>query len=244
MGKLITFGTFSRDIFYTEEVHPIPMSEYPIEWWENIKTEKIKFHDGQEGKNAKACPSVVEIYQEGYVIPAPTDYKIKVTPTGEFFWEAAFTFRRDMDGGSSDKDDIEYHYNDQLVHHLPEDFDTKMIIKINLPWKVFTPNGYSIRIMKMPFTSNKNWEPTYGVLRTDRNHHLNFQTNIKTDTEEVFINQGEPLALIVPYKREEFKSNIVDLNDKNEHSIKYHKHYLKTYGKYKTNFRKDYWSDK
>ena len=55
----------------------------------------------------------------------PIDYKIKVTPTGEFFWEAAFTFRRDMDGGSSDKDDIEYHYNDQLVYHLPKDFDTQ-----------------------------------------------------------------------------------------------------------------------
>ena len=79
---------------------------------------------------------------------------------------------------------------------------------------------------------------------TFRQSFFNFQTNIKTDTEEVFINQGEPLALIVPYKREEFKSNIVDLNDKNEHSIKYHKNFLKTYGTFKINFRKDYWNDK
>ena len=129
MGKIITFGTFSKDIFYTKEVHPIPMSEYPIEWWENIKTEKI-YLDNQEGKNAKACPSFVEIYQEGYVIPAPTDYKIVVTPTGEFFWETARTFRQTIDGESSNKDDIEHHYNDQLVNHLPKDFDTKMIVKI------------------------------------------------------------------------------------------------------------------
>lgn len=236
MKNIITFGTFSKDIYYTEQIHPIPMSEYPIEWYENIKAEKLYF-DGQDGKNVKSCPSFIEIYQEGYVIPSPTDYSISVTPKGDFFWECARSFKDVME-----RDDIEYHYNEQLVSHLPKDYDTKMIIKINLPWKVFTPKGYSIRIMKMPFTSNKLWEPTYGVLRTDRNYHLNFQTNIKTNTEEVFISQGEPLALIVPYKREDFKSQIVDLNEKNQYSTQYHKHYLKTYGTFKPNFRKDYWA--
>ena len=58
----------------------------------------------------------------------------------------------------------------------------------------------------------------------------------------MFISQGEPLALIVPYKREDFKSQIVDLNEKNQYSTQYHKHYLKTYGTFKPNFRKDYWA--
>ena len=48
------------------------MSEYPIEWYENIKAEKLYF-DGQDGKNVKSCPSFIEIYQEGYVIPSPTE---------------------------------------------------------------------------------------------------------------------------------------------------------------------------
>ena len=82
-----------------------------------------------------------------------------------------------------------------------------------------------------------------GLLRTDKNYHLNFQINIKTDQKGIFIKQGQPLALIVPYKRETYKSKIVDLNEKNKFSIQYHKHYLKTYGSFKMNFRKDYWSE-
>lgn len=235
MANIITFGTFSKDLYYTEEIHPIPMSDYPIEWYESIKAEKLTL-DNEEGKNVKSCPSFIETYKEGYVIPAPTDYRISVHEDGSFFWEVARSFKDTIE-----RDDIEYHYNEQLVNHLPDDFDTKMIIKINTAWKVFTPKGYSIRIMKMPFTSNKNFEPTYGQLRTDKNYHLNFQINIKTNTEEVLIKQGEPLALIVPFKRENFKSQIVDLNEKNIFSIAYYKHYLKTYGSFKINYRKDYW---
>ena len=32
----------------------------------------------------------------------------------------------------------------------------------------------------------------------------------------------------------------VDLNEKNQYSTQYHKHYLKTYGTFKPNFRKDW----
>ena len=142
-----------------------------------------------------------------------------------------------------ERDDIEFHYNEQLVDHLPKDFDTKMIVKVNTPWKAFTPKGYSIRIMKTPFTSGKDWEPSYGVLRTDKNYHLYFQINIKNNTEPISIKQGEPLALIVPFKRENFKSKIVDLNEKNKESIQYYSHYLKTYGSFKMNFRRDYWNE-
>ena len=91
MKNIITFGTFSKDLFHTESVHPIPMSEYPIDWYENIKAEKIHI-DNEEGKNVKSCPSFIEVYQEGFVIPAPTDYKITVTEDGLFFWEAAKSF--------------------------------------------------------------------------------------------------------------------------------------------------------
>jgi len=237
MKNIITFGTFSKDLFHTESVHPIPMSEYPIEWYENIKAEKL-YIENEEGKNVKSCPSFTEVYQEGFVIPSPTDYKITVTEDGMFFWDAAKSFANILE-----RDDIEHHYNEQLVDHLPKDFDTKMIVKINTPWKAFTPKGYSIRIMKMPLTNTKDWEPTYGLLRTDKNYHLNFQINIKTNERCVFIKQGQPLALIVPFKRESYKSQIVDLNEKNKFSIQYYKHYLKTYGSFKMNFRKDYWSE-
>lgn len=237
MKNIITFGTFSKELFHTPSVHPVPMSEYPIEWYEKIKPEKLRI-DGEEGKTVRACPSFTEIYEEGFVILAPTDYNITLTPDGQMFWEAARSFRTVLE-----RDDIEFHYNEQLVDHLPEDFDTKMIVKINTPWKAFTPKGYSIRIMKMPLTSGKDWEPSYGVLRTDKNYHLNFQINVKNNTEPISIKQGEPLALVVPFKREKYKSKIVDLTEKNKESTLYHSHYLKTYGSFKINFRRDYWSE-
>ena len=236
MKNIITFGTFSKEIYYTDTIHPVPMSEYKVDWYENIKAEKLHI-DNEEGRNVKSCPSFTEIYKEGFVIPAPSDYKIRVTPDNILFWEAARSFSK-----VTEKEDIEHHYNEQYVDYMPSDFETKMIVKINTPWKVFTPKGYSIRMMKMPFDSGNKWEATYGVLRSDKNYHLNFQVNIKTNNE-IFIKQGEPLGIIVPFKRENFKSNIVDLNEKNKYSIAYYKQFLKTYGSFKMNFRKDYWSE-
>ena len=235
--NIITFGTFSKDLYYTENLHPVPMSKYKIEWYENIKPQKFVV-DGYEGKTVKACPSFTEIYEEGFVVLAPTDYKITIMPDGQLLWQAARSFRKVME-----KDDVEYHFDEQLVNYLPKNFDTKKIIKINTPWKAFTPKGYSVRIMKMPLTDSTEWENSYGVLRTDKNSHLNFQLNVKVTDKPIHINQGDPIGLLVPFKRDKYTSQIINLNDKNKYSIAYHKQFLNTYGTFKLNFRKDYWEN-
>ena len=45
------------------------MSEYKVDWYENIKSEKLHI-ENEEGKNVKSCPSFTEIYKEGFVIPS------------------------------------------------------------------------------------------------------------------------------------------------------------------------------
>ena len=232
--NIISFGTFSKDLYYSKNLHPIKFSEYSIDWFDKIKTSKSELNNI---KTVAACPSFNEIYNEGFVILAPTDYKFIVTKEKQLFWETAFSFK-----DVTNVDDVEFHFNEQYVNYMPKNFNIKMIVKINTPWKLFTPKGYSIRIMELPLTINNKWNPTYGILRTDKNYHLNFQLNIKTN-EEILIKQGDPLALIVPFKRENYKHKVINLNKKNEFSIKYYSHYLKTYGSFKRNFRKDYWLD-
>ncbi len=65
--------------------------------------------------------------------------------------------------------------------------------------------------------------------------------------DQIFIKQGTPLCLIVPFKREKFTHRMVDLSAKSKYRGKFYKiykrHYLKTYGSEKPKFRQDYWKD-
>ena len=54
---------------------------------------------------------------------APTDYKITIMPDGQLLWQAARSFRKVME-----KDDVEYHFDEQLVNYLPKNFDTKKML--------------------------------------------------------------------------------------------------------------------
>jgi len=241
----LTFGAISDDYFYTPTVHPIPIKDWNIGWYEKMKQaskeNKLYFEKQNSSRTVRHCPSFVEIFQNGYVIPAPADYFIHLDKDGDLIWHTSFSFL-----GQTGNQDISFHYDDQLIDHLPNHSDYLRIAKINLPFKLFTPKGYSIQMMRMPYEDFSQWEAVYGMLRTDKNHNMNIQLAIKSH-DQIFIKQGTPLCLIVPFKREKFTHKMVDLSDKSKYTGKfykiYKKHYLKTYGSEKPKFRQDYWKE-
>jgi hypothetical protein len=239
MSKIV-FGSLSDAYLATPSVHPIPIKDYPIDWFKNIKkpNERPNYFDGMNtNKTIKGCPSFVEIFENGFVIPAPTDYFIHYTEEGHFMATTPFSFRDDLR-----EDDITYHHQSQMIDHMPEYNPYKLIVKLNLPVKMFTPKGYSVAFMRMPFGDHTDFEAIYGNMRTDKLHHLGIQCGIKHNNQ-ILIKQGTPLVLIVPFKREKFTHKIVDIKKTNKYRKQWLSTWLKTYGSASPKFRKHYWSD-
>ena len=238
--KTITFGSVDPYYLEDEEVHPQPIRNYIPEWYKQIGTQidegnfgSPEYEKKHKGKTVKSCPSFVELWSEGFVIPAPCDYIIQWID-GEMYWRTRAIFEK----GAYDQQEVTHHFNSQMVDYLPEESETRVIVKLNLPLKVFTPRGYSVRQLPYPYSFEKKWKASEGVLRADKIHSVNVQVFINTD-EEVVIKRGTPLCLYIPFKRELFRAKVVDLHKENKTSKLYKKNTVKTYGQFKFDM-KDY----
>lgn len=238
--KKVIFASLSDEYLATPSVHPIPIKDYSIDWYKNIKKSNDKtyyFDELNTNATVKSCPSFVEIFENGFVVPAPADYFIHYTEDNSFIGQTPFSFKDVLR-----EDDINYHPHSQLINHLPEHNPYQIIAKINLPLKVFTPKGYSLAFMRMPFADHSDFEAIYGNLRADKLHHLSIQCGIK-HRNPIHIKQGTPLVLLVPFKREKFTHKIIDIKKNNKYRKQWLSTYLKTYGSSRPKFKKHYWSD-
>ena len=227
--KNITFGTNSKELLLNKNLHPVPLKQAIPDYLKKLKPQKVKFIKGQlqQISNFKSCPSYIDVYQYGYAILAPSDISIEMKQDGIFNWSVASSFRQN---------DVEQHYNEQLVEHIPIDKNIIGIAKYNTPWKIFTPKGYSCRQIPVPLSYDTEWEAFEGILRTDKIHELNIQLVIKTN-EPIFIPQGTPLCVYVPFKRDAFNIKVVDLTKNNKYSKLRSSKYLNMYGTFEKNIR-------
>lgn len=214
----INFVHLDKKIYDTKELHPQPMRKFAPEWYKNIPNNvrltgfDKSFHKHFDSLNhistIKTCPSFVDVFQEGYVLLAPQDYLFKYEPdtdTHHHYTSSSFN--------NGTESQVNTHSNTQMVDYLPQASNILFVFKIILPINIITNKGYSTRMMPMPYDFNEDWHCNYGVFKTDLIHQLNIQINITSGDKEILIKQGEPLCVLIPYKRETYNSNNILLED-------------------------------
>lgn len=236
----IIFASVAQELSEdVSNIMPKPQRYFIPSWFKKVKSVDSgeSWNYISKTKTVRKCPSFVEIWNEGFVITAPTDYLIKVNTDGTFQWKTAYSFEKYQQA-----EDVEQHYNVQMIDYYP-DKSYKKILKLQLPYRVYTANGVSCRQTPLMFQDNQNkdWEVPHGIVRTDKVHELNVQLIIKT-FDEIVIPKGTPLCVYAPFKRQQYKhKNLYLLDDKNllKHD---QKNYVKMFGTFKSN-SKFYWSE-
>jgi hypothetical protein len=209
----VQFVIEDESLLADKEIHPQPISNYAPDWFKNLNIAKPKNKSLLEKftmtNNVKSCPSFIDVYQDGFVILAPNDYILAYDEnTGYYEWRVAAQFQRPE--YNTKTVDVSVHSKEQMIEHLPSNSPYKKIFKFNLPMKVITPNGYSMRQLPIPYSFNKDYEAAYGILRTDKHHEVNIQMLYKSDKEEILIKRGTPLCVFAPFKRDKFSIEIVN----------------------------------
>jgi len=163
-------------------------------------------------KTVKGCVPFLDALTCGYIIPFPFDI---------YFWydseknEVSFLIPEILQdelrefGVSSHPDfqvSKEVKYNKRTVEN---------VFKFQNPWSITTPSGYSC-IFTSPFNRNLPFKIIDGIVDTDQYKvPVNFPFYwTGPHNESLLLKQGTPMVLIIPFKRDNWKSEVV-YEDKN-----------------------------
>lgn len=185
-----------------ENIAPIvPLNKFIPNWFQSIKsTPSDAFF---RGGTVKDCPSFLDLFSNGYVVPLWCDLLLTVD-------NCSYKWKTPYKGF-----EFTSHPSSQFKDFLPEDAkeNTRLILKAECPWRLKTPDGYSTWQFPMFYHYNPVFEVLPGIIRTDIHHEINQQMVIKKDGEHK-IPRGTPLAIYVPFKREKLPYEIRNCNDK------------------------------
>ena len=234
----IIFGSLNKGLFLNKELMPQPIEAYMPNWFKNIPNMTKNSYDFEylkKQKTVKTCPSFVDMYREGYVILSPCDILIETYDDTTYKWQASINYKL-----QTGLDLIDQHGSLQFLEHY-KNSDIKQVLKINLPIRIFTPKGYSVRQIPYSFSDNQQdfWEVPIGTLKSDIINVVNIQIFIKKHGE-FLIPAGTPLCVYIPYKREKFKHEYVDLTTNNKYKDLYEKNMLDIFKHFKLNKSKYY----
>ena len=184
-----------------EVVPPQPARKYIPEWWKNTPPyglkkdgEEVTIKDKIEKSTVKVCPAISEWFLQGYVLPMWCDLHIEINEDETWSYTAAFP-------ENHIKPYIEQ--PNTYIDWLPKQHKKNAValLRIDSPWRMKTPAGYSTYQFPMYYHFNPDFEVPPGPIWTDEYHLLNPQLIIK-HYGEIKIERGTPLCVYVPYKRE------------------------------------------
>ena len=182
--------------------HPVPASKMMPDWYKKMPN----FRDNQNRKTEtlKKCMPLRDMLTSGYIIPMWSGLRLKFDgkETHDFS-----RVRNDFNMG------LGAHPFVQFAGTPLESFaNGDHLIKLNSPWVIQTPSGYSTLFLAPQYRENS-IEILPAIVDTDKYYHpINFPAvMIKKECE---VEQGEPIVQAIPFKRQSWVSAVRSLNVK------------------------------
>jgi hypothetical protein len=202
-----------------QEFPPVPASKIIPEWYKNIPVALSKvpnYIDSDGVPSIKRCMPVLDYLTSGYVLR--NSYEINAWP--------------------SVKDDIKSfqlecnkkNYVGAHPHHqAPAEFygAKNHYFKINQEWLIRTPPGYSCLIYQPHYLFREDFQMFPAIVDTDKHDDFIGLIGLITTDKPFTIPPGEPLVVIFPFKREDWKLDVsYDAKIGSKSSFKYFLHGL------------------
>jgi len=182
----------------------VPMSKVLPEWYKKLPTMSpgaakcpvqrlLNLDSNKDFTTIKGCPPVQDYLTSGYAIP--------------WSYETFFSVQSHEDGTkgfkfySAHKEYISFHHAQQF----PE--IKSYMFKVNSPWTIKTPKGYSCLFFQSPLHMENRYAMIPAIVDTDSYHQPNFVGYMLED--EFTVKPNEPLIFVMPFKREHFKLKLV-----------------------------------
>ncbi len=190
---------------------PVPANKGLPDWYKDAQSywnEEKKPVVGGIAATIKRCMPVLDILSSGYLLRTNQDLFVEQRENGPYFhW---------MENKENPKQVISQHDPFQVQNHPLNQFGYQL--KLDNDWIVTTPKGYSCLFIPPVHRENIiNILPA--VVDTDSYYQsVSFPFNLNNKDFEGFIKAGTPIAQVIPFKRESYKMDIVELDVKRKKS--------------------------
>lgn len=212
--SIIKFYPFSKETSHMAPP-PTPASKNIPLWYKKQPSygadEETLLRSGNSASTIKRCMPVFDIMTSGYILYMPCDIFIDATNPEKLQWsipQQASLIKKDL---------VSTHSPEQVSHYpLKTDIYHKDLFRLLPFWAIETEKGYSC-LLTQPFHSDPvPFRVFSGIIDTDNfiaDGHFSFQfeKNFKG-----IIERGTPIVQVIPFKREDYKMEILDPETSNK----------------------------
>jgi hypothetical protein len=166
----------------------------------------------------KNCPGIIQYGMQGFVLRAWQDILVEATADGVAArWETPLLMEHVVDPRVTQPslraaEEVVFMKQNAFYDHFPRDNTLKMVMKINTPWFVKLPRGYSALILPVWYDNEQRFETIPGILDTDYFEKINVQLYWRALGRTEIIQAGTPLCKILPIQLEDWDSEIRCIN--------------------------------
>ena len=223
------------DIENPKGVHPKPRpaSEYVPEWYKKAKSytdpsgKKAPTIDGSPSVTVKRCMPLWDMMTAGYIIETPYDIYVRQTKDGPYFqW--------------GEMQALQFQTMEQTQNH-PWFREPNYAVRILHPWSIKTPKGWSVLLMPPTHQEYLPLETVPGIVDTDTfSIPFNMFIRLSDPSFEGMIPAGTPFIQVIPFKRENWTSELGG----DKEIAKYKADYAKFVTVFFDRYKRFWWSKK
>ena len=206
---------------------PKPASTFIPDWYKEMESysggKKKPDGRGKTTATIKRCMPVFDAMTAGYIITLAADVHVSQKDGKPWYEWTSFNI-------------VEFHQVEQAPEH-PARNDMPVYAKFGNPWGIKTPKGYS-SLFVQPFHRESPFMILEGIVDTDTyNAPVNFPFVLKDTKFEGMIPAGTPIAQVIPFKRENWKSSMGSKKDISNYVNQSFMLATKFFDRYKSMFR-------
>lgn len=227
----------SDENMYNSIPHPQPASKFIPSWYKSLPS---TLGDPNTNGTIKKCIPFLDCFTTGYIIPLWHDIHFKThisennEPRVEFNWP-----------GSLQSDDPIMDHNVEQISgsEMSQTNFGNFPLKFMNPWNIKTPPGYSCLFVQPLNHHNDLFEIISGIVDTDTyTDKINFPFIWHKENYNDVLKKGMPLVQVIPFKRDDWKSNVQVSNSKNKTEFESVNLKIKTV--FRDGYKRSFWTKK
>lgn len=221
---------------------PAPAISATPSWWKlgekHILNESSPFAN-RENATMRSCPAINDAFNFGYTIFTPIDLFINSKDKDDIFWSASIDSKYLEPQSNIEEPFISFISGENISLYQRSEEYHKIIGKMNTFWGIKTDPGYSIWITNPINNTNLPFKILDSVVDSDKLPTVSPYSFLIKNNFEGIIKAGTPFLQVIPFRRENFVSEITERNIQEEKNI-----FFKLNSTFSNSYKKYFWTRK
>jgi hypothetical protein len=198
-----------------ESMPIIPAKEYQYRWYDRaIQGFRERRQTHPDAVSVARCPGIIDVNCQGWIQRTYQDIWVRTEPGNKrvlFFKESIA--QSQLAHGNKMSDYVSFHEAAALADFRGgHDYAMDTLLKLQSPWRVRVPVGYSLLAMPIPYPDDQRFTAAHGTLRGDNWLNVQMFWHPMSGSTE-FIPKGTPVQQYILIKDDQIEHCVRSYNE-------------------------------